>query len=137
MCIRDGCCSLSESGAQAEGAHVLERCIGWKLGGLLRKTAVSLYAVSYTHLDVYKRQEDIRLIDLIIELVDARMPLGSRNPDIDSLGRQKARLVLLNKADLADPAVNREWISWFEGQGVKALEINAPSAINCDACSLQ
>lgn len=70
-------------------------------------------------------QEDIRLIDLIIELVDARMPLGSRNPDIDSLGRQKARLVLLNKADLADPSANREWIEWFGGQGVKALEINA------------
>ena len=79
------------------------------------------------HMTKAKRtmQEDIRLIDLIIELVDARMPLGSRNPDIDNLGRQKARLVLLNKADLADPAVNREWISWFEGQGVKALEINA------------
>ena len=79
------------------------------------------------HMTKAKRamQEDIRLIDLIIELVDARMPLGSRNPDIDSLGRQKARLVLLNKADLADPAVNREWIGWFEGQGVKALEINA------------
>ena len=53
------------------------------------------------------------------------MPLGSRNPDIDRLGRQKARLVLLNKADLADPAVNREWIRWFEAQNVKALEINA------------
>ncbi|HJA93350.1 MAG TPA: ribosome biogenesis GTPase YlqF, partial [Candidatus Eisenbergiella merdipullorum] len=79
------------------------------------------------HMTKAKRamQEDIRLIDLIIELVDARMPLGSRNPDIDSLGRQKARLVLLNKADLADPAVNREWIAWFAGQGVKALEINA------------
>ena len=86
------------------------------------------------HMTKAKRamQEDIRLIDLIIELVDARMPLGSRNPDIDELGKNKARLillkarlVLLNKADLADPAVNREWIGWFEGQGVKALEINA------------
>ena len=79
------------------------------------------------HMTKAKRamEEDIRLIDLIIELVDARMPLGSRNPDIDSLGRQKARLVLLNKADLADPAVNREWIRWFEERNVKALEINA------------
>ena len=79
------------------------------------------------HMTKAKRamQEDIRLIDLIIELVDARMPLGSRNPDIDSLGRQKARLVLLNKADLADPAVNRRWIEWFADRGVKALEINA------------
>ena len=79
------------------------------------------------HMTKAKRamEEDIRLIDLIIELVDARMPLGSRNPDIDSLGRQKARLVLLNKADLADPAVNREWIRWFGSRNVKALEINA------------
>ena len=79
------------------------------------------------HMTKAKRamEEDIRLIDLIIELVDARMPLGSRNPDIDSLGRQKARLVLLNKADLADPAVNREWIRWFGSRNVKAMEINA------------
>ena len=47
-------------------------------------------------------QEDIKLIDLIIELVDARVPLSSRNPDIDELGRNKSRLILLNKADLAD-----------------------------------
>ena len=51
-------------------------------------------------------QEDIKLIDLIIELVDARVPLSSRNPDIDELGKNKARLILLNKADLADSAAN-------------------------------
>ena len=51
-------------------------------------------------------QEDIKLIDLIIELVDARIPLSSRNPDIDELGRNKSRLVLMNKSDLADPACN-------------------------------
>ena len=47
-------------------------------------------------------KEDMKLIDLVIELVDARVPLGSRNPDIDELARGKSRLVLLNKADLAD-----------------------------------
>lgn len=47
-------------------------------------------------------QEDLKLIDLIIELVDARIPLSSRNPDIDELGKNKARLILLNKSDLAD-----------------------------------
>lgn len=72
-------------------------------------------------------QEDIRLIDLIIELVDARMPLGSRNPDIDEMGKNKARLVLLNKADLADAACNKAWIQWFSQKGIKALEINARS----------
>ena len=48
-------------------------------------------------------QEDIKLVDLVIELADARVPDSSRNPDIDELGRNKARLILLNKADLADP----------------------------------
>ena len=61
-------------------------------------------------------QEDIRLIDLIIELVDARVPLSSRNPDIDELGRQKARLILLNKADLADEAWNRAWADYFKAR---------------------
>lgn len=70
-------------------------------------------------------QEDIKLIDLIIELVDARMPLSSRNPDIDELGKNKSRLLLLNKADLADPAVNRAWTSYFQEKGIHVLEINA------------
>ena len=72
-------------------------------------------------------QEDIKLIDLIIELVDARIPLSRRNPDIDELGRNKARLVLINKSDLADPACNRAWTAWFQEQGIKSLEINAQS----------
>ncbi|MBR2948444.1 MAG: ribosome biogenesis GTPase YlqF [Lachnospiraceae bacterium] len=81
------------------------------------------------HMTKAKRamQEDIKLIDLIIELVDARMPLGSRNPDIDELGKNKARLVLLNKADLADPAVNKAWCSYFQKKGISVLEINARS----------
>lgn len=61
------------------------------------------------HMTKAKRQmqEDIKLIDLIIELVDARVPLSSRNPDIDELGKNKARMILLNKADLADERQNR------------------------------
>ena len=47
-------------------------------------------------------QENIKLIDLIIELVDARVPLSSRNPDIDELGKNKARLIILNKAGITD-----------------------------------
>ena len=56
------------------------------------------------HMTKAKRQmqEDMKLIDLVIELVDARIPLSSRNPDIDELGKQKARLILMNKADPAD-----------------------------------
>lgn len=70
-------------------------------------------------------QENIKLIDLMIELVDARAPLASRNPDIDELGRGKARIVLLNKADLADVSVNRQWTDYFEGLGLHVLEVNS------------
>ena len=51
-------------------------------------------------------QENMKLIDLIVELVDARAPLSSRYPDIDQMGQQKSRLILLNKADLADERKN-------------------------------
>ena len=68
-------------------------------------------------------QEQIKLIDLIIELVDARAPLSSRNPDIDELGKGKARLILLNKADLASEAYNAAWEKWFTGQGLFVVNI--------------
>ncbi|MBQ5917877.1 MAG: ribosome biogenesis GTPase YlqF, partial [Lachnospiraceae bacterium] len=58
-------------------------------------------------------EEDIKLIDLVIELVDARLPLSSRNPDIDNLAKNKARLILLNKADLADERANNQWTEYF------------------------
>lgn len=70
-------------------------------------------------------KEDIKLIDLVIELLDARIPISSRNPDIDSLGRNKARLVLLNKADLADEKQNNKWIDYFKEKGIIALKINS------------
>ena len=64
-------------------------------------------------------QEDIKLVDLVIELVDARIPLSSRNPDIDELGKNKSRIVLLNKSDLADPIVNKAWVKYFQEKGEK------------------
>ncbi|HIZ74754.1 MAG TPA: ribosome biogenesis GTPase YlqF [Candidatus Mediterraneibacter stercoravium] len=70
-------------------------------------------------------QENIKLIDLIIELVDARIPLSSRNPDIDELGRNKARLILLNKADLAEDSRNDEWIEYFREKGWPAVKVNS------------
>ena len=72
-------------------------------------------------------QENISLIDLVIELVDARVPLSSRNPDIDELGKNKSRLILLNKSDLADPEENRRWMAYFKEHGFHVLEINARS----------
>lgn len=81
------------------------------------------------HMTKAKRmmQEDIKLVDLVIELVDARIPLSSRNPDIDTLGKNKARLILLNKSDLADDRYNDKWTKYFESQGAFVLKINARS----------
>lgn len=79
------------------------------------------------HMTKAKRmmQEDIKLIDLIIELVDARIPLSSRNPEIDQLGQNKARLILLNKSDLADERYNEAWTAYFQKKGFLVAKINA------------
>ena len=70
-------------------------------------------------------QENIKLIDIIIELTDARIPASGRNPDIDELGKNKYRLIILNKADLADPAVTKKWKEYYEAQGNFVLEMNS------------
>ncbi len=81
------------------------------------------------HMTKAKRamQEDIKLIDLIIELVDARAPLSSRNPDIDVLGKGKARMILLNKADLASEVANTAWSNYFNEKGFQVMKIDARS----------
>lgn len=70
-------------------------------------------------------QEDLKLIDLIIELVDARVPLSSRNPDIDQLGQNKSRLILLNKADLADERQNEAWKEYFQSKGFHVVKVDS------------
>ncbi|MDE6362976.1 MAG: ribosome biogenesis GTPase YlqF [Lachnospiraceae bacterium] len=79
------------------------------------------------HMTKAKRmmKEDIKLIDLVIELVDARVPLSSRNPDIDELGKNKSRIILLNKSDLADTRKNKLWMNYFTSKGFHVLEINS------------
>ena len=81
------------------------------------------------HMTKAKRQmqEDIKLIDLVIELVDARIPLASRNPDIDELGKNKARLILMNKSDLSDAGRNREWSDFFREKGYYVVCLDARS----------
>lgn len=81
------------------------------------------------HMTKAKRamQEDIKLIDLIIEVVDARVPFSSRNPDIDELGKNKARLILLNKSDLASETWNEAWAQWFKKQGFHVVKVNSKS----------
>jgi len=79
------------------------------------------------HMTKAKRamKEDVKLVDLVIELVDARAPLASRNPDIDSLAAGKGRVILLNKADLASEKANAAWIAYFEEQGFQVMKIDA------------
>ena len=79
------------------------------------------------HMTKAKRmmQENIKLIDLVIELVDARIPMSSRNPDIDELGKQKARLILLNKSDLAEDRQNDLWAEYFKGKGYSVVKVNS------------
>ena len=81
------------------------------------------------HMTKAKRQmqEDLKLIDLIIELVDARVPLSSRNPDIDQLGQNKSRLILLNKADLADERQNEAWKEYFQSKGFYVVKVDSRS----------
>ncbi len=81
------------------------------------------------HMTKAKRQmqEDMKLIDLIIELVDARIPLSSRNPDIDELGKHKARLILMNKADLASREQTEAWDAFFRSKGYFAVNLDARS----------
>ena len=96
------------------------------------------------HMTKAKRmmQEDIKLIDLVIELVDARIPLSSRNPDIDELGKNKARLILLNKSDLASEKYTELWTRYFKEKGSFVVKLDARSrngmnqiqAVILDAC---
>lgn len=79
------------------------------------------------HMTKAKRmmQENIKVIDLIIELVDARIPLSSKNPDIDELGKNKARMILLNKSDLASEKHNEAWMNYFEEKGFHVVKVDS------------
>ena len=70
-------------------------------------------------------QADLKLVDLVAEVIDARIPVSSRNPDLDELVGEKPRLIVLNRADQADPAGTRAWCAWFRERGWAVLETNA------------
>ncbi len=79
------------------------------------------------HMTKAKRmmQENMKLIDLIIELADARIPESSRTPDIDELGKNKSRVILLNKADLAEESWNKAWADYYREKGYLAVNVNS------------
>lgn len=69
--------------------------------------------------------ENLKIIDVVIELVDARAPLSSKNPDIDIFAQNKPKIILLNKSDLANKEITKRWHLWYQGQGSEVIEINS------------
>jgi len=70
-------------------------------------------------------EENLKYVDVVAEVVDARIPISSRNPDIDALAAGKPRLIVFNRADQADPVRNKRWMEWFKAQGLYVMETNA------------
>lgn len=79
------------------------------------------------HMTKTRRQmvEDIKLVDMVAEVIDARIPISSRNPDLDELTAGKPRLIILNRADQADPGMNKVWGEWFRSQGWSVMETDS------------
>ena len=79
------------------------------------------------HMAKTKKQiiEDLKLIDVVIEILDARIPISSRNPDLESLIENKERIIILNKVDLADEYETKEWINLYKKKGVTAIAVNS------------
>ena len=81
------------------------------------------------HMTKTRRQieADLKQVDAVCEIVDARIPMSSRNPDIDSICANKPRIVVLNRSDLADPNATKRWIAWFRSRGMAALATDCKS----------
>ena len=81
------------------------------------------------HMTKTRRQieADLKLVDAVCEIVDARIPVSSRNPDIDSICGTKPRIIILNRMDLADPQVTKKWIAYYRSKGIAAVATDCKS----------
>ncbi|MGL5256769.1 MAG: ribosome biogenesis GTPase YlqF [Proteocatella sp.] len=77
-------------------------------------------------------QTNLSLVDIVVEVVDSRIPLASKNPDIDKIANNKPRIIVLNKEDLADPRETGKWISYYQKQGFIAISLNANNGNGLD-----
>ena len=86
------------------------------------------------HMTKTKRQmeADIKLVDLVIEVVDGRIPMSSKNPYLDEVWNRRPRIIAINKSDLADPAVTKTWTAWYEAQGFGVVELNSLAGTGTD-----
>lgn len=99
----------------------------------LRKTNINWYP---GHMVKTKRQimEDLKLVDVIIELLDSRIPIASQNPDIAELIGNKKRIILLNKSDLAEEEETKKWIAYFKGKGINAVATESNTGVGVQNC---
>ena len=105
--------SMTESMAEPLSGPAREQIIQWYPGHMTRAAR--------------EIGESVKLVDAVCELLDARIPASSRNPELASLTGDKPRLLILNRCDLADPAVTARWRAYFRGQGLPVLETDAKS----------
>ncbi len=103
----------AQSTADTQGAPARAESIQWFPGHMARTRR--------------KIQESLSQVDAVIEIVDARIPLSSRNPELHHWVGRKPRLVVLNKADLADETATKRWITWFEAHGMAAIAVDCKS----------
>ena len=76
--------------------------------------------------------ENLKIIDIVIELLDARIPVSSQNPDIAEIIKNKKKIIVLNKCDLADEEENKKWVSYFENKGIPAVLVDANTGKGID-----
>ena len=88
------------------------------------------------HMAKTKRQimEDVRLVDIVIELLDARIPISSQNPDIAEITKNKKKIIVLNKCDLADERQNKRWVEYFKSKNIPAVLTDSNSGKGIEEC---
>lgn len=91
------------------------------------------------HMAKTKRQiiEDLKLIDVVVELLDARIPISSQNPDLQQIAKDKKKVIVLNKCDLADEQENKKWVNYFGKKGIKAILTDANSGFGINEVTRQ
>lgn len=77
-------------------------------------------------------EKNLKLVDIVLEIIDARIPESSRNPMLDDILKDKPRLIIMNKVDLSDPKENQKWINKFKNDGIVAIPMNSKERINVD-----
>lgn len=99
----------------------------------MTKTNINWYP---GHMAKTRRQieSDLKIVDIVIELLDARIPISSQNPDIGNIIKRKKKLIVLNKCDLADEKQNQVWLQYFEKKGIPAVLVDSNSGKGIDQC---